>query len=399
MQNLFTTAQIERLRREAKKLRNATPSLILSKAQDLVAAKYGYRNWSLLVKHSLLPVDVLNTFSVNKKPYPDGDMGVYIVHIRVTDRKLRSRVSNESPHFDLPNEEGWIFRAATHPQYKLLPFIDERFDPQRAVIVNGEWKAILSTNGISDAEMQMHVGNTLPRILNELRMRTAMALEPWLRVPEAPRKYYLFFTCLQESGVSGIAEKSYATLDEAKNADLPSGCVKIRISTEDGFLSYQEPFGWQGPWDDRRNIDGSVPSIPERPKSKWFDRGFNYQVLNVPADIGGSRLYEVSRLTISADAMRPSDAKLIYDEIDQVSRMGGSDSTVWLDVQGDRIPQGVHTAVKHLVGFGVGLVVTINGKSSLSSSENFPDDFMADLRATYRGGVLWCPVTRQIMHP
>jgi hypothetical protein len=71
---------------------------------------------------------------------------------------------------------------------------------------------------------------------------------------------------------------------------------------------------------------------------------------------------------------------------------------VWLDVQGDIIPQGVQTAVKHLVGFGVGLVVPINGKS-LSSRESFEDDFMADLRATYRGGMFWCPVLKQIMHP
>lgn len=145
MSNLFTPAQVERLKREAKKLHKTLPLLSLGQVQDLVAAKNGYRNWSLLAKHSLPQANILRAFDLKEAPYDGGDRGVHFIRIRVTDRKLKSRVDNESPQFDLPEEAGWVFRAATYPQHIHLPFIDARYEPRRAVFVKGEWIAILST--------------------------------------------------------------------------------------------------------------------------------------------------------------------------------------------------------------------------------------------------------------
>lgn len=52
MPNSFSSAQIERLKREAKQLCRATPNLTHSQALDHIASKHGYNNWSLLTKHS-----------------------------------------------------------------------------------------------------------------------------------------------------------------------------------------------------------------------------------------------------------------------------------------------------------------------------------------------------------
>jgi len=50
----FTTAQLERFRREAKKL-GRQQSITHSEALDRIAAEQGYKNWSLLAKHSESP--------------------------------------------------------------------------------------------------------------------------------------------------------------------------------------------------------------------------------------------------------------------------------------------------------------------------------------------------------
>lgn len=51
MATTFTTTQLERFRREAKKL-SRDLSLTHSQALDRIAARHGYQNWSLLAKHS-----------------------------------------------------------------------------------------------------------------------------------------------------------------------------------------------------------------------------------------------------------------------------------------------------------------------------------------------------------
>jgi uncharacterized protein YozE (UPF0346 family) len=51
MNTSLTSAQIEQLRRDAKRLARDT-SVPLSSAQNLIATSKGFRNWSLLMKHS-----------------------------------------------------------------------------------------------------------------------------------------------------------------------------------------------------------------------------------------------------------------------------------------------------------------------------------------------------------
>lgn len=51
MATTFTPAQLERFRREAKKLSREL-SLTHSQALDRIAVRHGYQNWSLLAKHS-----------------------------------------------------------------------------------------------------------------------------------------------------------------------------------------------------------------------------------------------------------------------------------------------------------------------------------------------------------
>jgi len=134
----------------------------------------------------------------------------------------------------------------------------------------------------------------------------------------------------------------------------------------------------------------------KKPKTKWFERGFIYSLVDVTEP--GAGVSEIARLTITDDAARAGDAKLIYDEIESVHRLHGDDCTVWLDLQVDHIPSSVHNAIKSFAGFGVGLVITVSGKSTLSNPESFDPEFMADLRAAYRHGRAWCPIEQKMIH-
>lgn len=134
-------------------------------------------------------------------------------------------------------------------------------------------------------------------------------------------------------------------------------------------------------------------SFGYRADNEWIARRFQRAFFSVQK---GS--HDVHMLEITDAAVRPNDAKLIYEEVEAAARLCGSNGTVWLDVHGDVIPKSVHTAVKNLVGFGVGLVVTLNGKSTLSSPGSFPNEFIDDLRAAARGGLVWCPFAQELMH-
>lgn len=51
MHTSFSSAQVEQFRRDARRLARAA-SIPLNQAQDQIAGRHGFRNWSLLVKHS-----------------------------------------------------------------------------------------------------------------------------------------------------------------------------------------------------------------------------------------------------------------------------------------------------------------------------------------------------------
>lgn len=71
MANSFTPAQIERFRREAKKLHREL-SITHSDALDRIAAQHGFTNWSLLMKHSKpesVPTLVAKPSSTSRRRY------------------------------------------------------------------------------------------------------------------------------------------------------------------------------------------------------------------------------------------------------------------------------------------------------------------------------------------
>ncbi|WP_322979269.1 glyoxalase superfamily protein [Pseudomonas sp. C11] len=70
MARVFTEAQVERFKREAKKLRHFEPDLTHSAALDRIAAQQGFSNWSLLHRHCECndPRSVLQSISVAPLP-------------------------------------------------------------------------------------------------------------------------------------------------------------------------------------------------------------------------------------------------------------------------------------------------------------------------------------------
>lgn len=133
----------------------------------------------------------------------------------------------------------------------------------------------------------------------------------------------------------------------------------------------------------------------QRPKGPWWDRGFVTDLR--PIDEEGHSTY-LWQLTIPNDVPRKGDEVLIQEEIEHRARMDGSDSTIWLDIQGKRIPDSVLEAIKLLSGFGAGIVVTLAGKSTLSSPESFSPEVMRAIRRSMRGGLVWCPIEKKYMH-
>lgn len=72
MATCFTAAQLERFRREAKKLSRQL-AISHSEALDHVAAEHGFKNWSLLIKHSRRPFA-----QVQPGPVPDSRTRHYL---------------------------------------------------------------------------------------------------------------------------------------------------------------------------------------------------------------------------------------------------------------------------------------------------------------------------------
>ena len=93
MSEMLSPAQIERLKREAKKLCRANPGLVYSHILDRQAEKYGYQNWSILAKHHI------DDSAATSKPA--------LKFIRTTDEmRLALRKAPEPRyHYDRPSPE------------------------------------------------------------------------------------------------------------------------------------------------------------------------------------------------------------------------------------------------------------------------------------------------------
>lgn len=118
------------------------------------------------------------------------------------------------------------------------------------MFVDRTWRAILSTNGIQPANARQHVEATTPAVLAELEAQAVQsAVQHQLaQQPTDGGRFRLFFSMPNASGNASLEERGYATLDEAKNAELPDGCVKIGIPTRGSYWQHQIPLGWSGPF-------------------------------------------------------------------------------------------------------------------------------------------------------
>jgi hypothetical protein len=107
MPNTLSTAQIEQLKRDAQKLRRATPSLPQHAALDAVAKQHGFPNWSLLAKSvsaTVAPqIRAANPFILNRTSdeMRQAMRSVPSVDIRRSD-EARALVVNIHSHFVSP---------------------------------------------------------------------------------------------------------------------------------------------------------------------------------------------------------------------------------------------------------------------------------------------------------
>lgn len=245
MSTRLSPPQVEQLKRRAKELRRTDASLSQSDALNQVARENGWTNWALLARNSLPSAD--NLISLAMRRIPDGMEGVFLVDIDLVDAEVRQAIGGDSPSFDLPELNGWVFRGAGHRQFEHLPYITLRFGPPRGVLVDGKWRAILSINGVQPAEIRSHIASTLPRVLHGLKVKAFTCLLPYIArsAPTSGGRVRLFFSRPGENDVPEIAERSYTSIDEAKTAQLPEGWTKIGIPLSDGnWVTYQLPFGW-----------------------------------------------------------------------------------------------------------------------------------------------------------
>lgn len=237
--------QVDQLKRHAKELRRADSSLSQSDALNHVARDNGWTNWALLVKNSLPPADDFITLSYRQ--FPGGMEGLLLVDMAIADEELQKAIGGYSPSFELPTRSGWRFRGAGPRQHEFMPFIDLRHGNPRGVFVNGKWRAILSINGIQESEIPTHMAATLTGILRDLKVGAFTSLLPYIAgtAPTAGGHVRLFCSKPGDYGIVEIAERAYASVAEAKAAELPDGWVRIGIPRDDGtWLTHQEPFGW-----------------------------------------------------------------------------------------------------------------------------------------------------------
>jgi len=242
----YTTVQIDHFKRVVKQRRKADPLLTQAQALDQLAQEHNWANWSLLMKHSRDPVR--DPVVVSVQDYPGGDYGVFIVEIHFEED---GRTDLRPPDwFWLPDADNWLFRSAEPSGHFAAPYLDFRESRPRGVFVGRTWRAILSTNGIRPANARQHVQATMPMVLAELKARAVeSAVQQQLsRQPTEGGRFRLFFSMPNASGNASIEERGYSSLDDAKNAELPDGCVKIGIPTMGGWWRHQIPFGWSGPF-------------------------------------------------------------------------------------------------------------------------------------------------------
>ena len=110
----FSSSQIDRFKREAKKLVREL-SIPHSEALDRIAARQGFKNWSLLVKHSCAAPAIKGASPMLRKSAPSSQGRYYLHGDQDEDNPAlfycaRCDVFTEAEHFDDPQQH----RGETH---------------------------------------------------------------------------------------------------------------------------------------------------------------------------------------------------------------------------------------------------------------------------------------------
>lgn len=96
MLKVFTTHEVEVMRRDAKK-RSRENGVVLAKALDQVAAEQGYRNWSLLQKKGSIPADERQPWLFRRTPGEVAQsMRVLPEPASRSERRVRSEIARDS---------------------------------------------------------------------------------------------------------------------------------------------------------------------------------------------------------------------------------------------------------------------------------------------------------------
>lgn len=248
MPTRFSPADVEQLRREAKALRRSG-ALNQTQALDQIAQRQGWANWALLQRNAL-PAELHDAIQLSVEPYRGGDRGVFVLQISLTDPKLRAALSRSSElSFELPQvPQRWIVRRFTELRGSAPdPFLDRRWERPRGRFVDGQFICIVSTNGVQTDHVEAEIAVGLEPLCARFRHEALAALAARQTEQGAALPVRLFFSRPQSGGADEICDTPYPTLEDALKAELPPGARAIGVPTEQGWWTYQPPFGWQAP--------------------------------------------------------------------------------------------------------------------------------------------------------
>jgi hypothetical protein len=251
----YTAREVEQFRKLARKLKHAEPTSSQNAALDHIAVERGWPNWPLLHKNSI-PDDLRSLIVFTIMPHPGeqhspAHPGVFVVEGQITHSGLNRRLGDEF-RFALPHFNAWLFRPATTPDFRHAPYLelDASTGAKVGIFKGGCWKAVLSTNGTPESGVNAQVADDMDIIRNALELSSATAASDRLKGLATPstETIKLYLSRAHSSGVPSIETRTFATLDDAKQARLDPGEQAIGIPTAGGWLFYQPAFGWQGPF-------------------------------------------------------------------------------------------------------------------------------------------------------
>lgn len=248
MPSIFTPADVEQLRRQAKAQRSGT-ALTQTQALDQIAKEQGWPNWALLQKNAQ-PAALEDALQLSIEQYRGGDRGVFVLQLRLNDQKLRAVLERGGElSFELPPvPPRWIVRRFTELRGSAPdPFLDRRWDAPRGRFVEGRFLCIVSTNGVQDNEVEAEIASRLSLLGASFREQAIVALTEGTDGRHVGHLVRLFYSQPKPGGGDEILELTFGTLDEARQAELPPGARAIGVPTPQGWWTYQRQFGWQPP--------------------------------------------------------------------------------------------------------------------------------------------------------